>query len=233
MLERRLVCFLLSSVDMARTRGFTLIELVVVVAVAAVLATVTAIGLRYGTRNANLSTATYDFVVRLGGIRANAMADGKDYLLVFADAPSSDATGCAWYNDGACTRYFVLANPTAAWSLATFDPAHPANNAELVRSESFPRGVHLDLGATFTPPPPFSSIVVNDSDLRVSCGSAQTCFAIRFDRRGQVDPEFATSTTTTKAGFGFVLGTDLSGGGGHRQGLSVAFPSGIVKTVTF
>lgn len=218
---------------MRRARGFTLIEMVIVLAVVGILAAVGAVAMRYGSRNANLSSATYDLVVRLGGLRATAMSEGKDYLVVFADAPSSDGTKCGFFAPSKCARYVVLANPTAAWTLASFNPASPAANAEIVRTENLPRGVHLDLGSTFTAPAPFSALAVHDSDLKVSCGSSQTCFALRFTRLGSVEPEYAGATKPAKVGFGFVLGTDLSGGGGDRRGVAVAFPSGIVKTVTF
>jgi prepilin-type N-terminal cleavage/methylation domain-containing protein len=218
---------------MRRARGFTLIEMVIVLAVVGILATIAAVMIRYGSRNANLSSATYDFVMRLGGLRATAMSEGKDYLVVFADAPSSDATNCGLFASDRCARYFVLANPTAAWSLASFNPATPATNAEIVRTETFPKGVHLDLASTFTAPAPFSALAVHDSDLKAACGSSQTCFAIRFTRLGSVEPEYAGTTRPAKVGYGFVLGTDLSGGGGDRRGVAVAFPSGIVKTVTF
>jgi prepilin-type N-terminal cleavage/methylation domain-containing protein len=218
---------------MARARGFTLIEMVVVVAIVAILAAGAVVSFRSSTRNASLSSATYDFAVRLAGLRAIAMSEGQDYLLVFADAPSSDATGCGLFDEEACSHYFVLANPATAWTLAAFDPASPATNAALVRSETFPRGVHLDLAQTFTAPPPFSGIAVHDTDLRVSCGEAQTCFAFRFSRLGSIDPVYAGSTTPAKVGYGFVLGTERSGGGGERRGVAVAFPSGIVKTVAF
>jgi prepilin-type N-terminal cleavage/methylation domain-containing protein len=218
---------------MPRSRGFTLIELVTVLAIVAILAAAAAVTVGSATRNANLSSATYDFVVRLGGLRATAMSEGQDYLIVFADAPSSDASACGVFNDAGCTRYFVLANPTTTWTLAAFDPESPATNAAFVDEESFPRGVHLDVGQTFTAPPPFSGITLHDSDLRVSCGATQTCFAFRFTRLGSVEPEYAGATKPAKVGYGFVLGTDLSGGGGDRRGIAVAFPSGIVKTVTF
>jgi prepilin-type N-terminal cleavage/methylation domain-containing protein len=218
---------------MHRARGFTLIEMVIVLAIVGILAAAAAVTIRYGTRNANLSSATYDFVMRLGGLRATAMSEGKDYLVVFADAPSSDGSRCGLFANDQCARYFVLANPAAAWTLASFNPASPAANAEIVRTETFPKGVHLDLGATFTAPAPFSALTVHDSDLKVACGSSQTCFALRFTRLGSVEPEYAGTTKPAKVGFGFVLGTDLSGGGGDRRGVAVAFPSGIVKTVTF
>ena len=106
-------------------------------------------------------------------------------------------------------------------------------DAEIVRTETFPKGVHLDLASTFTAPAPFSALAVHDSDLKASCGSSQTCFAIRFTRLGTVEPEYAGTTKPAKVGFGFVLGTDLSGGGGDRRGVAIAFPSGVVKTILF
>ncbi len=220
---------------MRRPRGFTLLELMVVLVVAGILAALAGSAFRAATRNAGVSSASFDLAMRLAGLRAKAMSEGRDLVLVFVDAPGSDASQCTWLNTGPCARYFVLANPAATFGVAGFSPSSPAANAEYVDVEILPAGVHLDTTATFTPPAPFSSVAVHDTDLTATCASgASKCFAVRFTRRGVVAPVYAGASTPTKLGYGFVLGTDLRTvtSSANRHGIVVSFPAGIVKTAT-
>jgi prepilin-type N-terminal cleavage/methylation domain-containing protein len=224
---------------MRRPRGFTLIELTIVVAVVGILATAAIVSFRAGSRNANLSSATYELAMRISGMRTAAIGAGRDRLLVFVDAPGSDSSTCYSSLAASCTRYFVLSNPGTGWSLATFNPATPAGSgtatAELVQSEALPRGVHLDFRAGRPAlPAPFDGIAFDDADLLGTCGS-RSCFAVRFTARGEVLPEYAGAARPTKAGHAFVLGTTLGDDPalGERRALLVSFPAGITKTYAF
>lgn len=222
---------------MRRVRGFTLIELAIVLAVVGILATAATFSFRAGSRNANLSRATYELAMRFAGMRPAAIAAGRDRLLVFVDAPGGDSSACYTSASSGCTRYFVLTNPGPTWALSTFDPAAPAGSgtatAELVRSEALPRGVRLDFRAGRPAlPAPFDGVAFDDADLLGTCGG-RSCFAVRFTARGEVVPEYAGTTRPAKAGHAFVLGTKLGDEGLERRALLVSFPAGITKTYAF
>jgi prepilin-type N-terminal cleavage/methylation domain-containing protein len=223
---------------MRRARGFTLVEIAIVLVVVGILATAAAVSFRAGSRNANLSSATYELAMRIAGLRPAAIAEGRDRLLVFVDAPGGDASGCTGGDSSPCTRFFVLSNPSPGWSLATFNPATPVGSgtatADLVQSAALPRGVNLDFrSGRPTIPAPFDGIVYDDADLVGTCGG-RSCFAVRFTARGEVLPEYAGATRPTKAGHAFVLGTRLDADPGlERRALLVSFPAGITKTYAF
>jgi prepilin-type N-terminal cleavage/methylation domain-containing protein len=223
---------------MRRARGFTLIELVVVVAVVGILAGLAAVGFRSATRNASLAKAAYGVAVRLGGLRAQALSTGRDHLFVFVDAPDGDASGCSWRDSDPCARWIILSAPADGWTLTGFDPDAPAGSggteARIEETELMPRGVHLDTDtpeASLPPvPEPFSAVVARDADLQTTL-STRLVFAIRFRANGTVAAEAAAGGTPAKAGYAFVLGTDVGGTtGADRRALLVSFPTGIVKT---
>jgi prepilin-type N-terminal cleavage/methylation domain-containing protein len=221
---------------MRRSRGFTLIEIVIVLSVAAVLAVAGMVGYRAATRNAKLSGAANELAVRMAGLKFRAMSEGADVLLVFADAPGGDASGCGMGSSAACARYFVLQRPDPAWALADFDPDDPTAGAELVTEQLFPRGAHLtfpDVAPIMDAP--FSGVMLHDDELTGTCAGDRRCFAIRYTARGDVRPEFASGTPYPKAGYAFVLGGDpaTASGADERRGLLVSFPAGILRTFVF
>jgi len=219
-------------------RGFTLIELVIDVAVIGLLAAVGAIIARNGTKNANVGASAYDLATRLQGIRAQALGDGVDYYVVVLDAQGNDPTTCGWLNRAHCVQYLLLKNVvTASFSLATFDPNATLgiSNAEIVERRDLPRPIRFMPHSGQIPytRPPFTGLNLFDTNVMQTCANSRDCFMLRFDRNGDVYPVSASSgvaTITGETGFAVVLGNDLPQGQGDQKGVLVSFPAGIVRS---
>lgn len=215
----------------SRTRGFTLIEIAVVLAIIAIVATIAVGYARSGMKNANVSSAAYDVALRASGLRATAMAENVDYLLVVLDAKDNDASGCRWTAQMNCMQAMVLKAPVATWSLSSFDPASLGTNEKLDETSTFGPSVAFDLSSAPALPAPFSTAVLRDPDLFTTCPNNRKCFAIRYRSSGEVVPEYAGSSQPRKLATAFVLRT-VGGGTEHRM-LVVSFPTGIVKSLAF
>jgi prepilin-type N-terminal cleavage/methylation domain-containing protein len=220
---------------MRRPRGFTLIEIVIVLSVVAIVAAAGVMAYTSATRNAQLAGATHELAVRLTGLKARALSEGRDLLLVFADAPGGDASRCSGTTSATCSRYYILRDPAATWLLSDFDPASPTDDVEAILEEQLlPRGAHLAFAVT--PPaiaPPFNTIAVHDSDLTAVCAGGRACFALRFTARGDVRAEFAAGAPMAKPGYAFLLASELETAAAARRGVLVSFPSGIVRSFAF
>jgi prepilin-type N-terminal cleavage/methylation domain-containing protein len=220
-------------------RGFTVIELVTVVAIIAVLAAVAYGVQRAAQRNASLGRATFELIQRLRGVRAKALTEQRDYVVVFQNSASADALDCSVFGGGdLCARWWVLrADPT--WDFGTFAPGTTmGGGAERVEDGVMPQGVHLGTVADFpgfVAPAPFAGVTLADADLTRAC-AARTCFAIRFRANGVVAPIYADpAVTPAKAGYAFGLTSRLAQDSRAFESrvVLVSFPSGIVKSFTF
>ncbi len=230
---------------MRESRGFTLIEMMVVVAIIGVLAALAFSVARAAARNVYLHQAAGELAVRAVGLRSTALAQGTDQLLVVVDAPRNDASQCSWANSASCARYFILSNPLAAWTIGAFNPANPGANLGATPNpgsgvsdiEYLPRGTRFfNTGGAYNPPPlPFDNVAVFDSRFYATCADGSRCFAIRFMMNGVVRAELPAGGAQTAAGFAFVLASDaeLEGKGGDHRGVLVGFPSGVVKTWSY
>ncbi len=223
---------------MRRAHGFTLFEAMVVLAVAAILATAAYSYSRFAFKNATLGSATHDLAMRLSGLRARAMADATDYLLVVVDAPSNDSTACDAGALGKCTVYHVLRAPAPDWALGSFDPTKPYDKTDGEPETIYlPRTVRLDLTAAGKRalPAPFDGVTVLESSVVATRGSTQRCVAVRFRADGRVGVESPSGGDAGKPGLAFTLGTDQTGDakGADRRTVMVTSPIGIVKTWTF
>jgi prepilin-type N-terminal cleavage/methylation domain-containing protein len=223
---------LLQTDDMRRNGGFTLLEVMITVAIIGIIAAGAYAYMRSASRNADLSAAASELSLLMSGLSSVALSEGRDQVLVFTDAAGNDASECRWTNLSACSRYFHLDDVDATWTLASFDAANPSHNADLVNAWTMPRGVRLDLSSTAAPPAPFSNIAPLDSDYTATCAGNRRCFAIRFTSAGDARPEPAsTPPTLDPPGYAAVLvGAMGRSGGGDRRAVLVTSPSGIVKS---
>lgn len=203
-----------------RATGFTLIELMVVIALVAIMA-----GLAYsyslaGFRNANVDGAMDEIAAKLAGMRAAAL-DGNERLFVYVDASSASA-------GRALT--FTLSSPAPTWTLAAFDPASPQAGANVEDQTRLPPFVQLITSVTGAAPRPLQAVSFLPSTMTGTCGTA-TCFAIRFRANGIVRGELPAGGDAALPGFGFVLGNDLDTqtSAAKRRAVVVGFPTGVVK----
>jgi prepilin-type N-terminal cleavage/methylation domain-containing protein len=220
----------------ARARGFTLLEVMVVVAIAGVLSALAFSVARAAARNVYLHQAAGELALRPAQLRSAALSEGRDYLLVVVDAPGNDASQCGGFNSDACTRYFVLTAPLPAWKLSAFDPGDPGVNAGYSDVEYLPRGARLYVAAEYrAPPAPFANVKIFDSRFYGKCAGGQRCFALRFAQNGAVRAELKDGGSETAPGFAFVLASDaeLEGAGGDHRAIAVGFPTGVVKSWSY
>ncbi len=219
---------------MRRSRGFTLIEMAVVIGIIAVLAAVAVGVMRAAQRNATLGSATFEFVQRLRGLRFTAMRDNQDYVFVFANSVSADASDCRFGNDR-CARWWILKAPPS-WGIAGFNPSSlTSGGAEYVDTGAMPRGVYLDAGRAFTAPAPFTGATLADTNLTTTCAS-RACFAIRFAGNGEVLPVRVVPTSTTSiVGYAFAFSSTLANEtrAAESRVVLVSFPAGLVKVFTY
>lgn len=218
-------------------RGFTLIELMITVTIIAIVAGLVVFQGRSARQNANMASGAYELALRLGGLKARAMADGYEYVLVVADA--SDAVACK-SDRMSCGRILVLTKPDGTF-LGAFtgggyavDP--PISAAEYVSdggAQYLPSNSRFDLGSTWHPPAPFDSVGAFDATVLQTCAGGRRCFGIRFRPDGEVRP-VVPAGTTLPAGFAFVLAPGEPGSGAEdHRGIFVSFPAGLVKTAAF
>ncbi len=219
---------------MRSDRGFTLLELMITVAIVGIVAAMAVPIVTAARRNATVGSATWDLALRLKGLRARALGEQRDLVFVMVDAKDNDARGCSALAPGNCARWFLL-EPQTAWQFSNFNPDSPYTNANFVDKDLLPRGIRMYLSAADrTCPAPFRSAKLLDSTLtRASCGTGNgRCLAFRYGSDGEVRAEPPGTTSVSPLGVGIALGSDLvdQHAGADIRGLLVAFPSGIVRS---
>jgi prepilin-type N-terminal cleavage/methylation domain-containing protein len=159
-------------------RGFTLLELMVVLAIAAALAGLAATGFSRSRPRGDLSTVATELHALLRNARQTALLTGRPMVVVVFPAHPNrvGGTGRVVVLEDAAATFF---QDTGAPNLGTLDPdAAGADAVELPRSLAF--GPDTGLGAAATLPAPYERIAVN-----VSCGfCGADRGAIRFDSSG-------------------------------------------------
>ncbi|MBI3185181.1 MAG: prepilin-type N-terminal cleavage/methylation domain-containing protein [Myxococcales bacterium] len=100
-----------------RPRGFTLIEMMVTVAILGILVGLAAFALGAATRSAKLSGARFDVVNFLGQARATAVSRGHDVYVVFTNLESTttfDSSLADALKTSVAPRVIVYGDPTLA-----------------------------------------------------------------------------------------------------------------------
>jgi len=189
-------------------------------------------------QNASLAGGAYELALRIGGLKARAMADGHDYVLVVADAVSPARCKA---DDSACGRILVLRRPDTTFATlftGTYSVDPPIVAAESVTdgaAQHLPRNSQLDLASTWRAPAPFDAVTAFDPAVLLTCAGGRRCFGIRFRPDGEVRPILAAGTPAPgPGGFAFVLRPfESSSLAADRRAIFVSFPAGIVKTAAF
>lgn len=226
---------------MRTRRGFTLVELMIVVAVAAILATVAGSYMIAARRNAGVQAASSGLQMRIEQLQYVALSQQTAQVLVIADVPDNDTRNCGSLLSSGCARVFHLRGPGAGWKLNEFDVEHPAANVDAVVDEDrLGQRVRFHLGGKdATLPKPYDAygerLKVFDDDLLGTCRGSRRCLGFRFLPDGVVSIEFPDpdlASTRAKAGHALALGSELTGEyrGAQQAGLLVVVPSGITRT---
>ena len=133
-------------------RGFTLVELAVAMAVAAILAALAAVGLQRFKPRAGLSSSAAQLTALLNAARQNALATGRDtVVMIFPQFqnPIGGTGRVVLYEDG----NFDFFNPGAPANFSGYDPADPAaaGRADVLETLDLPRDVTFGLGGLAAP----------------------------------------------------------------------------------
>src|SRR5712664_1518060 len=173
-----------------RASGFTIVEMLVTVAIVGVLAGMSAIALNSLKSRGNFSSATGDFLATLRTARAEAYARGNP-TVVTVDVPTG--------------RWWSVEDIDGNYSLATFDPANPAPSGDrLIYSGQLPSrasfGPLNGWGAAL--PPPYSGIPTGYTNIVLPDGGSGGVADISVDG-GSAAPNFKYCSfcdTTSKLG---------------------------------
>jgi prepilin-type N-terminal cleavage/methylation domain-containing protein len=196
-----------------RLRGFTLIEMMMVVAIVGVLAGMAAMALSRMKTRGNFASATGDFAATLRAARAEAFGRGNPTVVIV------DTQAGAWW---------AIEDVLGTFTLASFDPANPApSNPDgglgdrLIYRGTLPSGVSFGPsgGIGQALPMPFSGIPTGYVNIVLADGGSGGTANITADG-GSSAPNFAycsfCDTGTGKGAITFLPsgGATFSGGPG-------------------
>lgn len=224
---------------MKRLPGFTLIEMAIVMAVAAALAVVTGATLVHAQRNAGAGATAYEISLRFQGLKTRALQEQRDYAAVFINPDQDDGSNCRSGSAVNCTRMIVLSAPPGNWTLDGFDPRTPG----LVIDDDvwFDRPIVLDTGAAgAAAAAPFATITQLPTPMQAGCKASPTvttkCYAIRFGADGTVGPIYpGAAPASPPDGISLGITTDAQRQllRSHRRAVLITFPTGIIRTYAY
>lgn len=216
-----------------RAHGFTLIELMITVALIGIVAAIAIPTMRAAARNASVNSTSFDLLLRLQGLKTKALADQRTFIAVVVDAPGNDGTGCIVGFAGRCARVFILQDPTTAWKLDDFDAASPGANASVLDAYELGRGIRFAIEKKdASAPPPFGDTIKILDAATVGDCDGRRCMAVRYLANGEVHVEAGDGLKPALKGIGLALGTEMADltRAAESRAILVACPSGIVKS---
>ncbi len=217
---------------MRRHSGFTLIELVVTVAIAGIIASAAIAFWRSAVKNAASGDAAFDIAARLGALRPAAMRDGRTWVGVVVDAAGNDPSKCSFMSQFACAATCVLSDVQTGFDIKTFKVGVPPTGAVLDECIFYGNGVRFQTTSPPTPPPPFDGFVVNDPLVVQALNDGRTALAVRFEPDGSVYPFLAGGATTPPPGVVLSVGSNAVAAAAQRE-VVVTFPFGMIRTFGF
>ena len=188
-------------------RGFTLVELAIVVAVIAILVAVAVTNLWRLKPRASLAGAGAELQAMLHQARQTALATGTPVVVLVYPSYTQAVAGLTSkgylivYQD-ACFDFFT-ATPPCGVKFATYDPGKPASGnsataqSQVLDSMSLPYSIVVGptagMGAGATLPAPLNNVPVNSAC--TFCGT--TAGAVQFDAQGRATYYSLSGTTQT------------------------------------
>jgi prepilin-type N-terminal cleavage/methylation domain-containing protein len=164
-------------------RGATLVELVITVAVMAILSTVAYTSLARARPRANLMGSTTELEAVLRNARQNALSTGRDtVVMVFPQNKNQQGgTGSIIAWEDTTHTFFGGTAP----NFASFDPAKPAAADNLLGKLDLPLGITFGLGGVAAPTleAPYSGIGAGACSFCATGGDGRG--AVVFDPRGR------------------------------------------------
>lgn len=212
-------------------RGFTLIELALIVAVMAVIAALAIGTMNRTTPRTRLSGAMMELVARIEAAKHTAVVTSRDVHLVMIQG--TDPAQCTEHaEDARCTRLFLIEDRPPRFDLATFDPANPTAQGDVVVGgvTAFGRQVRFGRPADYVNPTyvaPFRAIPAlsgGTSEMQRGCPTClnATRGMLTFTGDGRLRlPDRTLAGTTLLLTIGSAAET---------RGLVVTAPTGVVST---
>jgi prepilin-type N-terminal cleavage/methylation domain-containing protein len=215
-----------------KIHGFTMLEVMVVVVIIGILATLTVQYGRSAKQAGDLASVAWELSIRASALRARAMSANKDFVLVLVD--TADPAGCQ-SDLMKCGKAVVFSSPKPTFAISGFNPDPPYATVDYEEELRLPRNSQFDTTSVWTAPAPFASVTAMDSGILTTCTGGRKCFALRFRLDGLVEPVLpGAALTPPRAGFAFLLRPVFGeSGAAERRALFVSFPTGIVKTAVF
>ena len=231
-------------------RGFTIVEMMITVAIIAIIAALAVAFLPRFVRRAGVTASATDLQAAFQEARSHAIQSGRD-TLVLVIGPAGDPESCGGsVRDVNCVRWWMIedvvaaagtvecpaATPCTAFdaaALAAFDPANPAAGGPaaggdlLVSSGGLDRHVRLGRPATAPAalPPPLAGVDVSSSACTFCTAGPPPRGYVKFNSDGTAQ----MSGLGGGAGGGAIF---LTGDATTREWRGIAFttPAGIIST---
>ncbi len=186
-------------------RGFTLVEMMVTLAIVGVLATLAVVGMQRFRPRASLSSSAAQLTALLNAARQNSLATGRDTVVMVFPQFQNRIGGVGrivLYEDGAYNFFSTTATP----NFSAFDPADAtttSDRGEILETLDLPLNVTVGLGGLAAPAlaAPYNLVTASACSFCASSGDGRG--AVVFDSKGRA--RFFTASGAALTGWGGTL----------------------------